>query len=48
MFWETNFFRSLIGQFKFTLCFDFGRDVIGAIHEGQSVSTLATLIKIRK
>ena len=37
---------SLIGQFKISLCFDFGFDVICAICGGKIVPTLATLIEI--
>ena len=37
---------SLIGQFKISLCFDFGCDVICAICGGKIVPTLATLIEI--
>ena len=37
---------SLIGQFKISLCFDFGCDVICAIYGGKIVPTLATLMEI--
>ena len=37
---------SLIGQFKISLCFDFGCDVICAICEGKIVPNFATLVEI--
>jgi len=37
---------SLIGQFKISLCYDFGCDVICAICGGKIVPTLATLAEI--
>ena len=36
---------SLIGQFKISLCYDFGCDVICAICGGKIVPTLATLVE---